>query len=141
MRQGFEKLGLSDQPTTQSQRMNIHTNARLTLRSREALVSAIINRKLTAQEAAAAFAVSERTVRKWVARFRTEGAAGLRDHTAAPVRSHQPKSQSCCHCAGCACPAFKSHARPPFPKRASRASCVAITSTASLCSIHLRQHA
>src|SRR5712692_1153680 len=87
MRQGFEKLGLSDQPTTQSQRMNIHTNARLTLRSREALVSAIINRKLTAQEAAAAFAVSERTVRKWVARFRTEGAAGLRDHSSRPHRS------------------------------------------------------
>ncbi len=61
MRQGFEKLGLSDQPTTQSQRMNIHTNARLTLRSREALVSAIINRKLTAQEAAAAFLRSKRT--------------------------------------------------------------------------------
>ena len=30
MRLGFEKLGLSHQPTTSSQRMNIHTNARLT---------------------------------------------------------------------------------------------------------------
>jgi len=48
MREGFEKLGLSGQPATQSQRMNIHTNARLTLRSREALVDAIINRRLTA---------------------------------------------------------------------------------------------
>jgi len=54
MRRGFEKLGLSDQPTTQSQRMNIHTNARLTLRSREALVSSILKQRLTVKAAAAA---------------------------------------------------------------------------------------
>jgi len=87
MRQGFEKLGLSDQPTTQSQRMNIHTNARLTLRSREALVSSIIDQRLTAKAAAAAFAVSERTARKWLARFRAEGSAGLRDRSSRPLRS------------------------------------------------------
>lgn len=87
MRQGFEKLGLSHQTTTQSQRMNIHTNARLTPRSREALVDAIIKRRLTAKAAAAAFAVSERTVHKWVARFRTQGAAGLCDHSSRPHRS------------------------------------------------------
>jgi transposase InsO family protein len=87
MREGFEKLGLSDQPTTQSQRMNIHTNARLTPRSREALVLALINRRLTAKAAAAAFAVSERTVRKWMARFRAEGRAGLDDRSCCPRRS------------------------------------------------------
>jgi transposase InsO family protein len=87
MRQGFEKLGLSHQTTTQSQRMNIHTNARLTPRSREALVLAIINRRLTAKAAAAAFAVSERTVRKWIARFRAEGMAGLDDRSSRPRRS------------------------------------------------------
>src|SRR5882724_2644198 len=57
MRQGFEKLGLSHQTTTQSQRMNIHTNARLTPRSREALVLAVINRRLTAKAAAVVFAL------------------------------------------------------------------------------------
>jgi transposase InsO family protein len=87
MRQGFEKLGLSHQPTTQSQRMNIHTNARLTPRSREALVLAVINRRLTAKAAAVAFAVSERTARKWMARFRAEGMAGLADRSSRPRRS------------------------------------------------------
>src|SRR5437879_7912048 len=87
MRQGFEKLGLSHQTTTQSQRMNIHTNARLTPRSREALVLALINRRLTAKAAAAAFAVSERTVHKWMARFRLEGSAGLADRSSPPPRS------------------------------------------------------
>src|SRR5271167_2204577 len=87
MRPGFEKLGLSHQPTNQSQRMNIHTNARLTPRSREALVAAITHQRLTAKAAAAAFAVSERTARKWLARFRTEGADGLRDRSSRPRRS------------------------------------------------------
>ena len=87
MRQGFEKLGLSHQTTTQSQRMNIHTNARLTPRSREALVLAVINRRLTAKAAAVAFAVSERTARKWMARFRAEGMAGLADRCSRPRRS------------------------------------------------------
>jgi transposase InsO family protein len=87
MRQGFEKLGFSHQTTTQSQRMNIHTNARLTPRSREALVDIIINRRLTAKAAAAAVAVSERTARKWVARFRSQGRAALCDRSSRPRRS------------------------------------------------------
>jgi len=87
MRQGFEKLGLSHQPTTQSQRMNIHTNARLTPRSRETLVETIIQKRRSAKAAAAAFAVSECTARKWVARFRTQGAAGLRDRSSRPLCS------------------------------------------------------
>ena len=36
MQRGFGKMALCKQPTTQSQRMNIHPNARLTPRSREA---------------------------------------------------------------------------------------------------------
>jgi transposase InsO family protein len=85
MRRGFEKLGLSHQPTTQSQRMNIHTNARLTLRSREALVFSIINKRIRAKDAAAAFALSERTARKWLARYRAEGPEGLRDRSSRPL--------------------------------------------------------
>ena len=67
--------------------MNIHTNARLTPRSRETLVLALINRRLTAKAAAAAFAVSERTVHKWMARYRLEGRAGLDDRSSRPRRS------------------------------------------------------
>jgi transposase InsO family protein len=41
----------------------------------------------TAPEAAAAFGVSDRTVRKWLARFRAEGRAGLADRSTRPTRS------------------------------------------------------
>lgn len=84
MQLGLEKMGLSHQPAPQTQRMNIHTNARLTLRSREALVSQVIEHRLTARAAAAAWAVSERTARKWLARFRSQGSAGLRDRSSRP---------------------------------------------------------
>ncbi len=87
MRPGFEKLVLCKQSTTQSQRMNIHTNARLMPRRREALVLAMLEQRLTAKDAAAAFAVSERTARKWLARFRAEGTKGLRDRSSRPWRS------------------------------------------------------
>ena len=87
MRLGIEKLGLCKPTTTQTQRMNVHTNARLMPRRRAALVSAIIDHKLTAREAAASFAVSERTTRKWLARYRAEGAPGLQDRSSRPQRS------------------------------------------------------
>ena len=87
MRLGIEKLVLCKQTTTQTQRMNVHTNARLMPRRRAALVSAIIDQGLTAKGAAAAFAVSERTARKWLARFRAEGVKGLRDRSARPWSS------------------------------------------------------
>src|ERR1700693_3964146 len=117
MRQGFEKLGLSHQPTTQSQRMNIHTNARLTPRSREALVLAVINRRLTAKAAAVAFALSERTARKWIARFRAEGMAGLADRSSRPRRS--PRQIPTSPNRGRPCAAPTAHARLPdrTPKR------------------------
>ncbi len=89
MRPGVEKLGLCKPTTTQSQRMNIHTNARLTPRSRATLVAAILEQRLTAQEAATSFAVSERTARKWLARFRAEGRSGLRDRSSRPFQSPQ----------------------------------------------------
>ena len=37
-------------------------------------------------EAAAAAGVSERTARKWVARFKADGEVGLRDRSSAPRR-------------------------------------------------------
>jgi transposase InsO family protein len=87
MRPGIEKLVLCKQTTTQSQRMNIHTNARLTPQSRAALIAAIQNQRLTLKAAAAAFRVSETTVRKWVRRFGEAGVAGLRDRSSRPKRS------------------------------------------------------
>ena len=84
MRPGFEKLVLCKQSTAQSQPMNIHSNARLTLRSRAALVESILQQHLTAKTAASAFGVSERTARKWLARYRAGGTAALADRSCAP---------------------------------------------------------
>jgi len=67
--------------------MNIHTNARLTPRSREALVLASSTEGSRQRPRPVAFAVSERTARKWMARFRAEGMAGLADRSSRPRRS------------------------------------------------------
>jgi len=66
--------------------MNVHKNARLTPYRREELV-----RRIEAGERAARLAaelgISVRTGRKWIARYRREGLAGLRDRSSRPRRS------------------------------------------------------
>jgi transposase InsO family protein len=64
---------------------NPHQNARLTVYSREQIV-ARIDAGQGAAEVAAAFGVSVRTVRKWVARFRAGGRAALSNRASAPAR-------------------------------------------------------
>ena len=69
--------------------MNVHKNARLTAHSRAELV-----RRVEAGQrvgvVAAALGVSIRTVHKWLARFRTEGTAGLLDRSSRPRRLNRP---------------------------------------------------
>lgn len=67
--------------------MNVHHNARLTPRGRERIVRAILAQQLSVRAAALQSALSERSVRKWLARFRAEGASGLRDRSSRPRRS------------------------------------------------------
>ncbi len=67
--------------------MDLHQNARLTLRSRESLARYVLDEGFTRKAAAAAFRVSARTVSKWVGRFQSEGRAGLRDRSSRPRRS------------------------------------------------------
>ena len=64
---------------------NPHENARLTVHSREQIVARLMAGQ-PASEVAAAFAVSVRTVRKWLARFRAGGGAALANHASAPAR-------------------------------------------------------
>lgn len=64
--------------------MNIHKNARLTFARRLEMVQAVIERKLTYTATAAEHGVSVPTVRKWVGRFLTHGAPGLRDASSRP---------------------------------------------------------
>jgi transposase InsO family protein len=69
--------------------MNVHKNARLTAHSRADLVRRV-EAGQRAGVVAAALGVSIRTVHKWLARFRTEGAAGLADRSSRPRRLHRP---------------------------------------------------
>jgi transposase InsO family protein len=69
--------------------MNIHKNARLTPFGRERMVRQVLGGQ--APEAAArAAGVCPRTVRKWVARYRDEGASGLVDRSSRPRRLYRP---------------------------------------------------
>lgn len=64
--------------------MNSHKNARLGFTGRVCLVERVVRDGWTAPEAAGAFGVSDRTVRKWLARFRAAGLAGLADRSSRP---------------------------------------------------------
>ena len=64
--------------------MNAHSKARLTPFSRAEIVRRLVELHQSAATVAAAFSVSTRTVFKWLARFRAEGAAGLRDRSSRP---------------------------------------------------------
>ncbi len=65
--------------------MNIHKNARLTLRGRGLLVRRIVEEGLRPIEAAQASGVSVRTAYKWLRRFREEGLPGLADRSSRPA--------------------------------------------------------
>jgi transposase InsO family protein len=67
--------------------MDIHKNARTTPRSRAEIVRRIVERHEPVAAVAQAFGVCERTARKWVARFRSAGPAGLADRSCRPHRS------------------------------------------------------
>jgi transposase len=67
--------------------MDIHKNARLTLRSRERLVQQVIVQARTLKATAAAFQVTAKTAAKWVQRYRVQGSAGLYDRSSRPHRS------------------------------------------------------
>ena len=66
--------------------MNIHKNARTTPYSRAEMVRRVIELRETPKAVATAFGVSQRTVAKWVARYRSQGPAGLVDRSSRPHR-------------------------------------------------------
>ena len=72
--------------------MDLHQNARLSFRSREALAKKIMIERLTLNAAAAAFSVNRKTAAKWVRRYATHGLAGLRDRSSRPL--HSPRRTS-----------------------------------------------
>ena len=64
--------------------MNIHKNARTTPYSRAEIVRRVMVLRETPRAVATALGVSERTVGKWLARYRAEGEAGLADRSSRP---------------------------------------------------------
>jgi len=64
--------------------MNVHANAKTCVNSRKLLVERIEKHNWTLIEAAEAAGISGRTASKWLARYRSEGEAGLRDRSSAP---------------------------------------------------------
>jgi len=74
--------------------MNVHKNARLTPHSRAELVRRIADEGQAPVIVADAMGVSERTARKWVARFRAEGLGGLMDRSSRPHRLYRPTPHS-----------------------------------------------
>jgi transposase InsO family protein len=66
--------------------MRLHRNAALSWNARRRLCALVVEDGSTVTAAAAAFGVSVRCARKWVGRYRLEGAAGLVDRSSAPRR-------------------------------------------------------
>ena len=65
--------------------MRLHANARTCPKSRQLLVDRI-ERGWSVMEAAEAAGITARTARRWLARWRAEGAQGLLDRSSAPKR-------------------------------------------------------
>jgi transposase InsO family protein len=64
--------------------MNAHKNARTTPFGRAVMIRRVLQEGWSVSAVAASFEVSTRTVRKWLARFRREGRAGLENRSFAP---------------------------------------------------------
>jgi transposase len=67
--------------------MKLHRNARTCPNSRRLLVERVTEQGWSVTTAAEAAGVSERTVYRWLARWRKQGSAGLLDRSSRPHRS------------------------------------------------------
>jgi transposase InsO family protein len=65
--------------------MKLHGNARLSVKGRELLIDRVEHAGWSLSSAAEAAGISDRTARKWLARYRSEGATGLLDRCSAPA--------------------------------------------------------
>jgi transposase InsO family protein len=65
--------------------MDTHKNAPLTPKGREVMVRTVVEGGLSKAAAARQFHVTQKTVAKWVERFRAEGVDGLRDRSSRPL--------------------------------------------------------
>jgi transposase len=86
--------------------MNLHRNAKLSVKGRELLVDRVENAGWSLTKAAEAAGVSDRTASKWVAQYRAEGLEGLLDRSSAPSvvanRTDEGRVRSSLRSDGCA---------------------------------------
>ena len=75
--------------------MDIHKNARLPPLGREHVVRQVLSGQ-TPEAAASTAGVCPRTIRKWLARFKEQGVAGLQDRSSRPHRVRTPTPSSIC---------------------------------------------
>lgn len=71
--------------------MNVHENARMTVRGRVLLVKRVVEGGWRVASAADASGVSVRTAYKWLSRYRAGGEAMLADRRSAPLRRPHAK--------------------------------------------------
>jgi transposase InsO family protein len=76
--------------------MNMHKNASLTPKGREAMVRSVVDGGLSYSAAACQFHTTAKTVAKWVRRFRAEGVDGLHDRSSRPHSSPSQTSPATC---------------------------------------------
>lgn len=106
--------------------MNVHKNAPLTPKGREAMVRSVVEGGLSQAGAADLFNTTPKTVAKWVKRFRAEGVEGCVVAPQGPIHRRaeprQPRAQPSRRCAGSATPASKSQPRSQCLRPPSAAS-------------------
>ena len=76
--------------------MNVHKNALLAPKGREAMVRSVVEGGLSRADAAYQFNTTPKTVAKWVKRFRGEGVEGLRDRSSRPHSSPSQTAPATC---------------------------------------------
>ncbi len=76
--------------------MDMHENASLTPKGREAMARSVIEGGLSKAAAARRFQTTPKTVDKWVEGFRMEGLAGLRDRSSRPPSSPSQATPAVC---------------------------------------------
>lgn len=74
--------------------MDYHQNARLPIHSREQLGRKVLLERCTLKLTAASFNVSQKTVAKWVRRYREGGTAALCDRRSRPRHCYRPTSST-----------------------------------------------
>ena len=109
--------------------MNVHKNAPLTPKGREAMARSVVEGGLSQADAAYQFNTTPKTVAKWVKRFRAEGVEGLHDRSSrphsSPSQTPPPHARPSRRCAVSATPASRSPPRSGCRRPPSAASCAA----------------